>query len=70
MTHMTTMVTKTAEAHGCIATITTESYYPALINHESTTSIVSEICVDTIGSAAVGNDKLPVYGSEDFAYFL
>lgn len=55
--------------YGCTVNTEIRSKYPALFNREKEAENVARVGKKVLGENNVRSDKLPVYASEDFAYF-
>jgi len=65
------IVTSTAAAHQCTATIDINSTYPVLLNHPTETAHVVAVAQKELGGPqAIHAADLPKMGAEDFAYYL
>jgi hippurate hydrolase len=63
------IATHTAQAHGATAEVDVRTGYPALYNHEASTSFVRGAAVDYVGDAHTV-ELGPWFAGEDFSYFL
>ena len=63
------IITDSCNKYGCGVDADIRSIYPALNNTEKETEHIVRIGKKVLGEDKVRSDKLPVYASEDFAYF-
>ena len=63
------MIDEIVARYGCTVDADIRSIYPAVNNHEKETENVIRVGKKVLGEDKIKSDKLPVYASEDFAYF-
>ena len=59
-----------ASASGCRAACVVRHQYPALVNHEAETQLVTEVVEEVLGPGTTTSAGLPALGAEDFSYYL
>jgi hippurate hydrolase len=67
---MRRIATMTAQAHGAMAEVNFQRYYPATINHPAETAFAADVAAEMVGEANVVRDYEPAMTSEDFSFML
>jgi len=64
------MIDLTSAKYGCTAEMNISSSYPAVNNHEKEAENVIRVAKKVFGEENVSPGALPVYGGEDFSYYI